>query len=60
LDPQGVGVIVQASHSCMELRGVNHPGVMTTTTMLGAFRTDAAVRGEFLALAPRLGGPVTP
>jgi GTP cyclohydrolase I len=60
LDPQGVGVIVQASHSCMELRGVNHPGVMTTTTMLGAFRTDAAVRGEFLALAPRLGGPAAP
>ena len=54
LEPLGVGVIVQASHSCMELRGVNHPGVMTTTTLLGAFRNDAALRAEFMALAPRL------
>jgi GTP cyclohydrolase IA len=54
LDPMGVGVIVQASHACMELRGVNHPGIMTTTTLLGAFRTDAALRAEFMALAPRL------
>ena len=54
LDPRGVGVIVQASHSCMELRGVNHPGVMTTTTLLGSIRTDPALRAEFMALAPRL------
>jgi GTP cyclohydrolase I len=44
----------------MELRGVNHPGVMTTTTLLGAFRTDAAVRAEFMALAPRLSGVLQP
>lgn len=56
LDPLGVGVIVHASHSCMELRGVNHPGVMTTTTLLGAFRTDARTRAEFMALATGLGG----
>jgi GTP cyclohydrolase I len=56
LAPRGVGVIVQASHSCMELRGVNHPGVMTTSTLLGAFRDDPALRAEFMALAPRLDG----
>jgi GTP cyclohydrolase IA len=60
LAPLGVGVIVQASHSCMELRGVNHPGVMTTTTLLGSFRSDPAVRAEFLALAPRLGSAGAP
>lgn len=53
LQPLGVGVIVQASHQCMELRGVNHPGVMTTTTLLGSFQTDPATRAEFMALAPR-------
>ena len=52
LNPLGVGVTVSASHSCMELRGVNHPGVMTTTTLLGAFRTDARTRAEFMALVP--------
>jgi GTP cyclohydrolase I len=54
LQPLGVGVVVQASHSCMELRGVNHPGVMTTTTLLGALKTDPSLRAEFLSLAPRL------
>ena len=58
LAPQGVGVMIQASHACMELRGVNHPGLMTTTAFLGAFQTDPALRAEFLALAPRLGSAV--
>lgn len=52
LRPRGVGVTVQASHLCMELRGVNHPGVMTTTSLLGAVKDDPALRAEFLALVP--------
>jgi len=48
--PRGLGVVVQASHSCMELRGVNHSGLVTTRTLLGSFLTDPADRAEFLAL----------
>ncbi|MDH4120323.1 MAG: GTP cyclohydrolase I [Deltaproteobacteria bacterium] len=51
LDPLGIGVIVKASHFCMELRGVNHKGVMTTSTLMGVFLTDPTVRAEFMALA---------
>ena len=51
LRPQGVGVFIEASHFCMELRGVNHPGRMSTSTLIGAFEHDAAVRAEFFALA---------
>lgn len=50
LQPQGVGVVVQASHFCMELRGVNHPGTMTTSALLGAFHDRPALQAEFLAL----------
>lgn len=55
LDPLGVGVIVQASHLCMEYRGVNHPGRMTTTALLGAFHDDERLRGELWSLLPREG-----
>ena len=51
LQPKGVGVMIQASHTCMEMRDVNHPGLMTTTTLLGVFQTDDAQRAEFMALA---------
>ena len=51
LNAKGVGVTISASHYCMEVRGVNHPGVMTTTTLLGALRDDPGTRAEFLALA---------
>jgi GTP cyclohydrolase I len=48
LDPKGVGVLVQASHSCMKCRGVMEPeSDMVTTALLGAFR-EPAVRAEFL------------
>ncbi len=50
LRPLGVGVIVQAAHACMELRGVNHAGLMTTTAWLGAFREDESLRAELVAL----------
>ena len=51
LQPQGVGVIIKATHMCMEMRGVNHRGVMTTSTLLGVFLSDGTVRAEFMALA---------
>ncbi|MCB2107218.1 MAG: GTP cyclohydrolase I, partial [Rhodobacteraceae bacterium] len=50
LNPSGVAVVVEGEHQCMTTRGVNKPGVsMVTSTMLGAFRTDASTRKEFLA-----------
>lgn len=52
LRPRGVGVVVRARHFCMESRGVRQQGSETVTSaMLGAFRDDAQVRAEFLALA---------
>jgi GTP cyclohydrolase IA len=51
LDPRGVGVIVEASHTCMTVRGVRKPGsVCTTSAMRGAFRDSALTRGELLSL----------
>lgn len=50
LKPQGVGVIVRAHHSCMGCRGVKQPDAeMVTSSMLGALRTDAEARAEFMA-----------
>jgi len=51
LNPQGVGVLIRASHACMEFRGVNHPGSMTTTMVLGCLESSPQFRAEFLALA---------
>ena len=52
VSPQGVGVLVEAEHMCMTLRGVQKPGTRTTTSMLrGSLREDARTRSEFLALA---------
>ena len=51
LHPQGVAVQVKASHMCMELRGVNHTGLMTTSTLRGVFRQDTTLREEFMQLA---------
>jgi GTP cyclohydrolase I len=51
LNPQGVAVVIEASHSCMSARGVNTPGVMMTTSrMMGVFRSDERSRREVLAL----------
>ncbi|AIJ11222.1 GTP cyclohydrolase I FolE [Streptomyces violaceoruber] len=51
LQPRGVGVVVEAEHTCMTLRGVRATGSRTvTSTLLGTLRDDAASRQEFLAL----------
>jgi len=51
LHPRGVGVVVEAEHLCMTLRGVRSGGTSTTTsTLRGALREDARSRAEFLAL----------
>ena len=51
LRPKGVGVIVEAEHSCMTLRGVNAPNSsLTTSTLLGLVREDPRTRDEFLRL----------
>ncbi|WP_152627245.1 GTP cyclohydrolase I FolE [Streptacidiphilus melanogenes] len=50
LDPKGVGVVIDAEHTCMTLRGVQATGTRTlTSTLLGILRTDARTRAEFLA-----------
>jgi GTP cyclohydrolase I len=52
LAPKGVGVVIEAEHTCMTLRGVRASGSSTvTSTMLGALRSDARSRQEFFALA---------
>ena len=51
LVPRGVGVVVEAEHSCMTLRGARAPGTRTVTSaLLGHLREDPAARAEFLAL----------
>ncbi len=52
LRPKGVGVVIEAEHTCMTLRGVQAAGSSTvTSTLLGVLREDARSRQEFFALA---------
>lgn len=52
LGPRGVGVVIEAEHLCMTVRGVRTAGVNTVTSALkGQLREDAAARAEFFALA---------
>jgi len=52
LGARGVGVVIEAEHSCMTLRGVQATGSDTvTSTLLGTLRTDSRSRAEFFALA---------
>jgi GTP cyclohydrolase I len=51
LAPRGVGVVLEAEHTCMTLRGALARGSLTTTsTLLGTLRDDARARAEFFAL----------
>jgi GTP cyclohydrolase I len=59
LHPNGVAVVLEATHECMTCRGVHKPGVsLVTSRMLGAFRNDPSTRREFLSIiaAPSLSG----
>jgi GTP cyclohydrolase I len=51
LEPRGVGVVLEAEHLCMSLRGVQKPGTRTVTSaLLGSVRDDVRTREEFLDL----------
>ena len=57
MEPQGVGVIVDARHLCMQMRGVEKQhGKAITSAMLGAFRHNKQTRDEFLSLVRRKDG----
>ena len=54
--PQGVGVIIEARHLCMQMRGVEKQhGQAVTSAMLGAFRENKQTRDEFLSLVGKRG-----
>jgi GTP cyclohydrolase I len=54
LEPKGVGVVMEARHLCMMMRGIEkQESLAVTSCMLGRFRTDARTRGEFLSLINR-------
>lgn len=50
LKPDGCGVVIEATHTCMTIRGVEKPGAtMVTSAMRGGFRNRPATRAEFMA-----------
>jgi len=51
LKPQGVAVVIKASHNCMTTRGIHKPGAdLVTSRMLGCFRDNPLTRQEFLSI----------
>jgi GTP cyclohydrolase I len=57
LQPRGVGVVMQARHMCMESRGINRPGTVTTTAALrGKLKTESATRAEFYKMIDQAKG----
>ena len=59
LQPQGVAVVIEATHQCMTTRGVHKHGVtMVTSQMLGLFRRDPRTRQEFLTMIGNPGSRV--
>jgi GTP cyclohydrolase I len=56
LEPKGAGIVIEAEHMCMSLRGVQKPGAKTVTSALrGALKDDPRTRQEFLSLIPSAG-----
>ena len=56
LDPLGVGVVVEATHLCIVMRGIKKQNArMITSSMLGVFRDNISTRSEFLALINKNG-----
>ncbi len=54
MDARGVAVVMEATHTCMTIRGVKKPGsTMVTSAMLGRFRSDARSRSEVMSLMGR-------
>jgi GTP cyclohydrolase IA len=54
LAPQGVGVLLEATHTCMTMRGIRKPGsVMVTSAVRGTFQTNAETRAEFMTIVRR-------
>jgi GTP cyclohydrolase I len=54
LSPKGAGVVLEAEHMCMSLRGATKPGTRTVTSALhGLVRDDPRTRQEFLTLTGR-------
>jgi GTP cyclohydrolase I len=59
LEPHGVAVVVEGMHLCTMMRGVKkHDARMTTSAMLGSFRTNPSTRQEFLDNISRGAGPL--
>ena len=55
LKPQGVMVVIEARHLCVEMRGVKKPGALTVTSAIRGIFLEKAVREEFLDLLRRRG-----
>lgn len=51
IDPQGVGVRIQAFHACMAFRGIRNGGTTVTSALRGALRDEPEARAEFYSLA---------